>query len=761
ARARYVVPDYRICRNGSLLVSLLNESVAPADLTLSAPDLMSGKTVENLSGGGVLETDSDGELTLNIGGDSFILLYVYDESGGADSSLLNSLPYRVWFESAPQAIWPSNSDVSAMIGFDTRGERLGVALTLESADQARVVHGRSPLVEVSGSGTASRNFIVQDADLRSPAYRSTTDGGRYQLRARLEKDGASVAEVAIPVRLNWGVRPLSLPDTLTPGSSYSVEVEWEELPGFLPDEAPNSIDRPDLFETAAALSQHYNIVLELRDSSETVVASDLFVTREASSSHRFDIGIPGGVSGPFHWFAFAQTAAGASNDFVDSFEGQLSGAGVVFNPMTTELGLSVSGQASYAGELISPVAPMSAIVTATIDGTDRALADDDGSGTLSGEGGDSGTVDYETGAVTLSFGTAPVTGGAEIVVDYHVGIPNPDVIEPWTNYTYAHEGSADRLYLNHGIHIAGFHGSQSIFQVISNPPDTGDFSGFGIFRELPSLIALPSDPAGLSDYSASFAFRELMRLPCTLELQLKDTQDPPGVIVFSKDYEPLATPGSWDTISATLDQFQRPPWSPQPTFDYSHVREIACNVAMLQADVIYLASLDDIRLDGPERIVSGGDLVAIYDSRNDSLPDSDGDGIADAHENGTGTFLSETETGTDPNNPDSDGDGQSDGAEVVAGTDPNSAAEHFLVDSIGLDPATGDLIVRFEGRAGRSYFLEFFDSAGRSDRALHFSTRLGFAPVNVASDGQVEVRVPVEPGVRSLLVRVRAQMADR
>lgn len=53
--------------------------------------------------------------------------------------------------------------------------------------------------------------------------------------------------------------------------------------------------------------------------------------------------------------------------------------------------------------------------------------------------------------------------------------------------------------------------------------------------------------------------------------------------------------------------------------------------------------------------------------------DSDNDNIYDYRETNTGTYVSSTDTGTDPNNPDSDGDGLNDGIEILThNTDPNN-----------------------------------------------------------------------------------------
>lgn len=58
------------------------------------------------------------------------------------------------------------------------------------------------------------------------------------------------------------------------------------------------------------------------------------------------------------------------------------------------------------------------------------------------------------------------------------------------------------------------------------------------------------------------------------------------------------------------------------------------------------------------------------DPRN---PDTDGDGVNDGAETGTGVWVSATDRGTNPLNPDSDGDGLSDGVETNTGTFVNAS----------------------------------------------------------------------------------------
>ncbi len=79
--------------------------------------------------------------------------------------------------------------------------------------------------------------------------------------------------------------------------------------------------------------------------------------------------------------------------------------------------------------------------------------------------------------------------------------------------------------------------------------------------------------------------------------------------------------------------------------------------------------------------------------------DSDGDGLDDSVETNTGTYVSPTDTGTNPQLKDSSGDGFTDYEAVNASVDPNSDyggllnvvrqdPERFGIDNIGLDPGS-------------------------------------------------------------------------
>ena len=96
--------------------------------------------------------------------------------------------------------------------------------------------------------------------------------------------------------------------------------------------------------------------------------------------------------------------------------------------------------------------------------------------------------------------------------------------------------------------------------------------------------------------------------------------------------------------------------------------------------------------------LTGGNFnfaLARYEGGIDLDPDTDGDGIRDRFETGTGIYVSTEDTGTSPTNPDTDGDGLNDGQEVntyhsnpnLADTDGDGFDDGFEV-STGFSPTS-------------------------------------------------------------------------
>ncbi len=294
--SHYVLPDYRVCQNGTILISLLNETTNSASVTLASPTLLAGKTVENLTTGGIVETNSDGVLSLNMAGDDYVLLYAYS-TGLVDQSLVTTNQNKLWFQSAPTAIWPSLTTNQVTIGYDTRDTNLKVAVSLERVLAPNKTYALSQAIPVSGKGAQTIPLPVPDEDPNDIYYVSSHDGGRYVLHAWLEKGGVRVSDTTIPVRLLWAVHPLSLPTSVAAGNTYPVTVEWQELPSYDPLEYPMPLSRADMWDPYAGKFQFYDVLLELRNAAG-LVAWDPFLTSSGTDQHAFSIAVPTGAPLP-------------------------------------------------------------------------------------------------------------------------------------------------------------------------------------------------------------------------------------------------------------------------------------------------------------------------------------------------------------------------------------------------------------------------------------------------------------------------------
>ncbi|MFN0069747.1 MAG: beta-galactosidase [Limisphaerales bacterium] len=284
-------------------------------------------------------------------------------------------------------------------------------------------------------------------------------------------------------------------------------------------------------------------------------------------------------------------------------------------------------------------------------------------------------------------------------------------ILPWFSYQYPSPGPWQ--WWDEGVdNMSGTHGSQSGFQILTNFAGASG-TGFGLKRQFTAAWALPAAPADWSRYSFSFDFREASGHPAVIEMQVANADVPgqqPRLISFSRTYAP-GTNG-WDRISARLDQFAKPSWS--PGFNPAAVLYLVCNVQMRRDGAVYHAFFDNIRFDGPDSFSGTPAMLSEYSSRVTLAADADADGLPDSAEDGSGVWGGESRTGTRPDRADSDGDGVPDGAEAEAGTDPNRADDAPGFSSAMLAP-DGAVELRWRAAPGRAYVLETRDTSAAGE----------------------------------------------
>ncbi len=814
----FVIADYRICRNGGILISLMNEDTNATFVTVTAPTLLAGKTVENLTTGGVLTTNSSGAVGVFIEGDEFVLLYAYNSSAGVDASLVNSNPNKVWLQDAPGAVWPNGPGYPVTVGYDTAATNLNLILSFERTLFPGKTYSQSIPAAASGRGTRLITLAIPDADLNDPDYISSRAGGEYIVRARLEKAGVSISESFLPVRLLWGLRPTSLPIPVLPNNTYPITLQWEELPSYEVSETPTPLSRAGLWEPVRAKFQNYDVVLELRTNGVPVV-SNHFLTSTGTTSHQFSVTVPPNVTGPFTWFAYLRPAAGASFDVIDSFEDRNPGdlykviTNCNANPdwchdsngpplfpwisytyptngnqqwFTEGVGTNASDGNFSAFLVVTnppwiPEAQYSGLGIKYTYATDWALPNDSRLWTnytfscdfmeasnracvvelqlndvytgqihfatsYLGHGWqtikaslDQFTINpnlpyppgffvrgkvhqlainvqmLETNATYITtFDNIKFDGpemAAPAVTSHDVldsfedrepgldPVPGPSLLMPWAPYVYADFGNAGDG--GHGIQTFGSDGGQSAFEVVQNPANPGTFSGFGMSYLFTNQWALLGSRTQWTNYLFSFDFKEANAHRCILEMQVKSGQN--DWMGFTNTY--VAGPNGWFTIKASLDKFKT-----NGAFVASHIQALAVNIQMLDKNVTYLGSFDNIRFDGPDTPLPPDLTYALYDSGNDSLRDADGDGIPDVYETGTGIYVSPTNTGTNPNKADTDGDGLSDRFELIAGTDPNKASDLFRIKSVrrNLD---GSAVISWQAKTNKVYGIDYIDGS--------------------------------------------------
>jgi hypothetical protein len=708
--ASYVYHSMRLCANGSVLVGLANGVTSTASVSLSAPDLFHGKTVENLTSGGVIEANSDGLFTVEIPGDGLVLLYAYNEAPGPGQSLVNTNVNKIWIESAPLLVWPSATNWDLRVGFDLRDTGCELSVSFERVTPPKAF-AQTPSLPVSGGGSSVVSLLVPDPDLNDPFYVSTTDGAQYQFRAYLHKDGVLLSEVSVPVRLAWAVRPLSLPTEILPGSTHRVTFEWEDLPGWLPGEEGVPMDRVSLWQPYLASQQQYQIGFQLLSAGQPAFHDEV-LTSIGNGTFSFDVAVPQNALGPFTWQAWIRPVSDVSFDVLDGFEDRDTGTNAPSSPqlsapwsfypyahnkeaeptMYWDAGVdkdSSEGVRAAFGIVTNPpsVGLFSGAYIIKSNAQPWALPYDRrewANWTFAADVKEKQSLpctlelqikDARRGQIHFTKPYAPGADGwdtieasldrfvspewvgffdsstvSELVVNvqvlqtntvYHISYDNirlrgpetttPSVPEhdlwdgfddrnggtdeefllPWRSYAYPQSGNAQKTAV--GIGSVAADGGHAAFLIVTNPPDVGRYSGFGLVYDLTNSLSLPASREEWKNYSFRFDFKELDGRPCILELKLESGDN--NYIHFTHQYSP--DPNLWDRVQAALDQFVTPAES--DPFDAARVLRLVANVQMLEPGETYEGYFDNIHFDAPDQPLPQAPILASYTSSDDSL----------------------------------------------------------------------------------------------------------------------------------------------
>lgn len=308
----------------------------------------------------------------------------------------------------------------------------------------------------------------------------------------------------------------------------------------------------------------------------------------------------------------------------------------------------------------------------------------------------------------------------------------PGLTDPWTSYVYPTSGSSTVWY-DQGVGTVACHGLQAAFLVAGNALNPAGDSGFGFTYVFPEAWALPADPKQWTNYAFGFDFLEENRRPCDIQLRVQSSAD--SWIEFGKRYVP-SSPGGWDTVEATLDRF-----ATVGTFDPNHVEALSLNIRALHRGATYVGFFDNVRFLTPKTFLPPDFSIAQYRSATaTALPDRDWDGLPDVSETGTGVWVSETDTGTSPDNPDTDGDSVPDGWEVELRTDPNDAADRLELRVTASD-AYAEVTLSWHARAGVVYTVMAADALPGGETLSWWMPVTGLTELSVPVDQDLEAGV--------------------
>ncbi|MFH1778908.1 MAG: beta-galactosidase [Candidatus Omnitrophota bacterium] len=219
--SQYVLADYRTTKDGSILISFKNYRNDASQTVTLTTSLINGKTVENLTKGGIIETNSDGIISITLAADDHQLLYAY---AGAPVKRVRILDIR-------STIHPlGNNSYPVKVWYDTQGATYN--LDVDFRDSTKV-YASADAISVTGAGERELWVFIPDANFADSGYKSTPEGGKYYFEAYLDSSGTKVVQNTHETQLLWGIKPTTLPTSLAQGSTSDININWENLPEYL------------------------------------------------------------------------------------------------------------------------------------------------------------------------------------------------------------------------------------------------------------------------------------------------------------------------------------------------------------------------------------------------------------------------------------------------------------------------------------------------------------------------------------------------
>ncbi|MFH0880390.1 MAG: hypothetical protein V2A34_11810, partial [Lentisphaerota bacterium] len=231
--------DYRICTNGSTLWQVKNylydrfntNGTGGTSLVFNIQSSQfNGKTIRAFEQGRIIETNSDGVISLTLPPDGQEILLAY--APGTNRTEV------VQIMDAPSVDTPMGEKSAKLtIRYDGCGASnlLLKAAFKEVGDNGDGLTNEVYVVVsniVAGAGKSIVWVWITDFTQSDSDYISTPDGGKYEFVAWLEaSNGVRLAEaIPFPTTLTWGMRPTSaMPTNMSVGGTYSIPIEWENL----------------------------------------------------------------------------------------------------------------------------------------------------------------------------------------------------------------------------------------------------------------------------------------------------------------------------------------------------------------------------------------------------------------------------------------------------------------------------------------------------------------------------------------------------